>query len=174
MNRYRSIGLFIYVSSVLSIAVLAGCASLFSFEGQATKPENRIPVEDGGPYKGVWETYDVIVSYEYKKDGQNLLLTGEANLAGHLTRGFPVIDFFYIHAHLLDENGTIISSKKLLSARNREYNYFYDPSFNHTILMPPEALSLAFSYSGRVRDSGSSRSDGDQAGGVDWSFWKMP
>ncbi len=161
--------------SFLLINLFGACTGkLLSYRGGWVDEENRISLLEGGPHKGIWETRDLSVEYEYQLDTKNLQISGVVELANYISNGFSALDHLNLYIHFLDANGIVLDTKGInIFGFNRFLAFLEEMSFNRRLDLSEDTVAVAFSYRGKVTEGGSR---GNSRGGerIDWEFWKMP
>ncbi|MDP3284126.1 MAG: hypothetical protein Q8M56_06835, partial [Desulfobacterales bacterium] len=131
------------------------------------RKDNRIPLEEtAGKTRGVWETGDLSLRYEYLIRGDRIQLDGEAILTDKLTH-FTKLDHLSILVQFLDREGMVLDHEILYLSASGPLIPMIRPSFSRSFVLPSETASMSFSYSGKV-------SDGSGDDGIDWDFWTTP
>ena len=159
---------------VLLLAIAVACQGhFFGYQGEVAEEESRIVLLEGGPHTGTWQTGDLSLDYRYQRDQDNVQLSGTVELDKSLVRGFPVLEYLTIQVHILDSQGQVLRSKRVLAS---EYRHMTKKMlFNQAVELPPGSTAMTFSYRGRARDvGGSGRTVEDAGGGDSWDFWVYP
>jgi len=156
------------VAWVYCIICLHGCmGGMAGWKGHNVRKDNRISiVETAGKTRGVWETGDLSLKYEYLIRGDRIELDGETILTDKLTH-FTTLDHLSIMVQFLDTEGMVLGHEILFMSSSRALIPMIRISFNRSFALPSETTSMSFSYSGKVRDG-----SGDD--GIDWDFWSTP
>jgi hypothetical protein len=149
------------------IIFLSGClAGMTGWKGHIVKKENRIKLNKiAGKGRGVWETGDLSVKYEYTLNEKRVGLEGGISLADKITH-FPTLDYLSVMVQFLDEEG-VVTGHETLYTSSKSWFPLIRLSFSRSFVAPPETAFISFSYSGKV-------SDGSGDDGIDWSFWSTP
>lgn len=131
---------------------LAGCQEIyFTFNGETVAPEARIPLVEGGPHNGVWETDQMVFNYDYSWKSGYFEISGDLSL-GESLYGFQS-DGIFFRVNFIDKEGKLIDSK-VAGVANSSNSYVYDNeawSVNFNTKPPPEAVTIGFSYIGNAR-----------------------
>lgn len=145
--------------------------NIFSYNGEMVKPENRIPLKEGGPQTSEWKTEDLTVHYDYQKHGDSVEISGNVAFTNHIAYNYTVFGHFFLNIYFTDATGSIIGEQTLTSANiGQEIEKL---PFNKRITLPNGAENFVFAYRGRVTDHSSGDNFG-LTGGIDWQFWKTP
>lgn len=153
------------IFTFMAAAVLNGCQGFSSGVGQTIAPERHLILEEGGPHTGAWISRDLVFSYEYVRQSDQITVNGTIEFLGPVS-GFPIMLSFYIKAYYLNAAGQVIAIQRIYNGiRGRETGNW---RFTRNLAMPPEAVGWAIGYSGTAKDYGPPRDS------VDWSFWDTP
>jgi len=88
-----------------------------------------------------------------------------------LRTGFSILDRFFLGMVLVDNAGTILASRPLLTVGyGRPIGKF---TFKRDITLPSHAVAMAFSFRGRAREGGNGKF-GRNSDGIEWYFQKTP
>ena len=125
-----------------------GCVS--SQKGRLVPEINRIPLKDGGPHQGIWESERLIFNYTYTRAPNQLRLSGEIrrnNLrAGRIVRQFS----FWLY--LIDTEGKSLGHRVIATSRTTGRGTKL--SLNRDIELPPNTEAIAFGYKGTLSEGG--------------------
>ena len=167
-------GRFLIIGFLLSTA---GCLqNITSYKGKTVAEENRIALEAGGPHKGVWNTEDLTLNYEYTQKSNEIELSGAIAFGNSVAANYTTMERFFLQVHFTDREGKILEDKVIASSGNRKFmDNVKILSFTSRLVLPRESAGMVFSYSGRATEGGGLyplvTSGGD---GADWDFWKTP
>lgn len=160
---------FVILSFLLS--TVSCVHNIFSYNGDMVKPENRIPMKEGGPYTSQWKEEDLTVHYDYQKHADTFEISGDVIFANHIVYNYLVFSNFFLTIYFTDATGRIIGDETLTSAGlGQEIGNL---AFHKKHTLPSGAKNFVFAYRGRVADHSSGDSFG-LTGGIDWQFWKAP
>ena len=171
MIAFKLLGMFL-----LTILLVACAGKAFTYKGRWVAEDDRILLRAGGPYKGNWQTRDMVIAYAYEKETQNLQISGAVALADHLTTGFSTLDYLTLDIFAIDADGTVLNSELIRTFGYRRYMDFIGKmTFDRQINLPEGTRSIGFGYRGRASQGGGGgfgkTMDGDR---IDWEFWKVP
>jgi hypothetical protein len=162
----------------LLINLFFACAGVNPLSPGAWVEENdRIAVQDGGPHKGIWQTRDLTIDYEYREAARNIQVDGTLKLADYIPKGFSTLDYLRIYIHFLTSNGIVLETKSIKYFGYFRYlDYLGKMSFNSQFDLPENAVAFAFSYSGRASQGGGGPAgeNATNSGQIAWDFWKVP
>jgi hypothetical protein len=143
--------------------------------GAWVEEEDRIPVMDGGPHEGSWQTRDLSIHYEYQEAAPSLQVTGVIEFASYIQKNFSSLEHLRLNIHFLEANGIVLETKRI---RSFGYRRFFDllgkMSFNSRFDLTQDTVAFAFSYHGKVTEGGGSRNFSRSGDRIDWEFWKVP
>ena len=136
--------------------------------GAWVEEKNRIPVLQDGQQKGSWQTPDLLIEYELRKEANRLQISGVVDFGAHITKGFSTLEYLYIYVHVLKDDGIVIKTIPVKTfGYRRNLDLLGKMSFNGHFDMSADVdiVAVAFSYSGTVMEGG---------GRTTWDFWKVP
>lgn len=157
------------------LLVKAGCAGTpwLTYTGRAARPDNRIPLESGGPHPEFWKTEDLALRFTYRWTARELEMQGQVEPQPRISH-YQVIRRLVVQVHFLDADGTILDTRTLWQPGALVDVDMVKWTFDHRWPLPSETRALGFSYAGVVQDT-SGKGSGDDIGGmVDWEFWYGP
>ncbi len=165
IKTFKSRGFVIGLLLMIIGGALAGCQGIhLTFNGKTVAPEARIPLKEGGPFSGVWETNQMVFNYIYSWKSGHFEITGDLAL-GHTLSGFWS-DFIFFRVNFIDEDGKLIESKVARITSSSYRRTSWSVKFNTNT--PPETAAMGFCYMGKVR-----RGSGHDES-TSWSLWKSP
>jgi hypothetical protein len=136
--------------------------------GAWVEEQNRIPVLHDGQQKGSWQTPDLSIEYELRKESNRLQISGVVDFGGYITRGFSTLEYLTVYLHALKDDGIVLKTipVKIFGYR-RHFDLLGKMSFDGHFDMSEDVgiVAVAFSYSGTVMEGG---------GRTTWDFWKVP
>jgi len=145
----------------IALILLTACSIKgLTNEGKVVPENKRIKLIDGGPYKGQWETPDLVLEYTYTREPNRLVMSGQVKF-----KRSKNLDIFDLEANLLDASGTIITIRNIATAGGRMEVEVVPVEAEMQV--PAETRAVAFSYSGSTRGTG-------QGSGSSKSFWRTP
>ena len=162
---------------LLLINLCLACAGGGSLSpGAWVEEADRIPVMDGGPHKGSWQTRDLTIHYEYQEAAPDLKVTGVIELANYITMGYNILEHFNLNIHFLEANGVVLETKRIRAfGFRRSLDLLGEMTFNNSFDLTQDTVAFAFSYSGKAATGGGAPSRSSDSGGrIDWDFWKVP
>ena len=148
---------------VIALLVVACQGNVLGYKGELVEEKNQVPLKSGGPHSEVWNTRNIILSYDYTNEADRLDISGEVALAGG-AENFQYVEHLDVNLYFVDGNGRIIKQEPLFSAVTNDMGKNW--TFQRKIEKPAAAESMAFGYSGQVQSVGS---DQDR-----FDFWETP
>lgn len=156
------------MKSLLATAVvllLAGCqnVSFYTGGGHVAEQERTALVE--GEHNGSWQARDLSVKYHYARKQDQVHIDGTIYFADLLRDNFTLIHDFHLAVILIDAQGKVLGAYGLIGSSRDDLTPL---SFKTRVPLPPNAVSMAFSYQGTALGGG------DHEGGGSAYFWKYP
>ena len=138
---------------LLSLVGIVACqSSLFSYRGATVEPDDRIYLLEEGPGHGLWQTFDLVIDYQYEKKADMLELSGAVELSNHYRSLYEILSRFYLTAYFLDNEGKVLEGKQVFISNSLKIDDKF--SFKHFLEIPPGTVSITFSYMGDVKGGG--------------------
>jgi hypothetical protein len=103
------------------------------------------------------------VDYKYKSDGGSLQMSGRVKFGSAISGNFQIVETFDLGLLLADAQGKILLQQGLTTAVANDVSQAVD--LNTTIVLPPRATFMAFTYNGQAYGGG---------GESPTSFWADP
>jgi hypothetical protein len=136
--------------------------------GAWVEEQNRVPVLQDGQQKGSWQTRDLSIEYELRKEANRLQISGVVDFGAYITKGFSTLEYLTIYLHALKDNGIVLKTIPVKTyGYRRQFDLLGKMSFKGHFDMSADVdiVAVAFSYSGTVMEGG---------GRTTWDFWKVP
>ncbi len=134
---------------LLVLLGLVACQSTATFfVGRTVEPALQIPLTAAPTQSGVWQTFDVVIHYDLVTDGDQLALTGNAELGEHYKRLYNRVGHLDLYLFLLDDNAAVLETASLTGSM---FNGTEDEITIKANLLRPERLrAISFGYRGSV------------------------
>lgn len=146
MGKYITISTKIVIIPVFLILVnlsLFGCAGM----GRIVPADNRILFTEKVSSQGIFSHAGLTVEYSYRLEGKNLALEGEINYLGG-------VDSLNVYLQFIDATGAVLQQEIVYYSGYRiSRHWIADRSFQATLVVPPAAVGLSFSYSAQPRSN---------------------
>jgi hypothetical protein len=162
MKRMSGVLLTLLVVGVF----LTGCQGTMlstSAKGQTVQPAAQIKLVKTGPQSGQFSDGYVTVNYQYAASGGNLQMNGAVQFGSAISGNFLVVQTFDLGLLLGDAAGKVLLQQGLTTAV--EANVSSSQNFNTAVVLPPQAVCMAFTYNGVAYGAG---------GESPTSFWADP
>ena len=161
--------------SFVSIMLLLACSARpLSYRGSWIEEQDRISLQAGGPHKGIWQTRDLSIEYEYQQEAQSLLISGVVYLADYL-KIMGTLDHLALEIQLLEVDGIVQDTKGIWTfGTRRSIDSFGKMSFNSRLDLYEDTVAMAFSYSGKINQGGGGALKSSSGEKAEWGFWKVP
>ena len=155
---------------VASSIVLTGCQGvLLTYKGAKVRDAYRIALTDGTQRSARYESPDLTIDYQVLRNGNDLQLSGVAEYTPRIKNNFTMIPDFDLSVFLTDAQGNILEDRWIATPGSGDPNNRM--RFSEKLLLPPGTTNMAFSYSGRARESSGG---GNDRGGGEMPFWQVP
>lgn len=157
----------IYLWFVCLITLGSGCIQTSRmYYGNTVSPDKVISIQNVGSHKGYVETFDVVINYEFVRDGEVLELVGQAALSERNQLLYASLRKLFVYLFFLDENSRVLETVSLTGALTGDT--YERLGFSRTLKVPAGAVGISFGYSGTV-----SEGQGDGSGGTS-TFYRLP
>jgi hypothetical protein len=136
---------------VLAVLFLAGCGSvrsLVAYKGDTIEQSKRIMINKSGQDSGQYSTSDLTVTYKYIIGGNKFHISGSVQLAPGLIGNYGNLNDFYLGLLLGDNEGTVLRDHGLTTFAGGPVGA--PINFSVTVSLPPQAVCMAFAYSGEA------------------------
>jgi hypothetical protein len=154
--------LFTVLVAVVSLTGCQGTMLNTTNVGQTIKPSARIGLVKTGPQSGRFSDGYVTVNYQYTAAGGNLQMSGTVGFGSAITGNYTGVQTFDLGLLMGDAKGRVLMQQGLTASP--PVNVSSSINFNTSLLLPPQAISMAFTYNGTVYGT-----QGDSA-----SIWADP
>lgn len=131
-----------YILIIFLVSITACQGGLFSYRGRIVEPDKRLALSEGGPHKGSWQTFDLMVDYQYEQKAGKLHLSGVAELSYHYKANYDNLDHFYLTVFFLDTEGKVLDSELVLNAISSDLDETFP--FEKNLEIPSNSVSIAF------------------------------
>ncbi len=158
-NETSRWGHLVFALLIVPSMMLLGCQTVMTpYSGGTLAPSSLIPLQEGSRHTDHYETLDILVDYDYVRNGDTLQLAGAVRYAPSLQHNFIMVPRFYMRLYFADARGNALSYFQLPVSG---YGYSDDVMrFNDRWQLPPGTAFMAFGYDGYARDTGGHHDDG--------------
>jgi hypothetical protein len=122
--------------------------------GETLQKSSLKPLDRSGQSSGSFQDGYVKVSYRCAPGDEGLKTTGSIWFGDAIVMNYLFVDLFHMDVLLTDSQGRVVSQQSLATALN--LNVTESIEFMTTVLLPPQAVYMAFAYTGRVHGLGES------------------
>ena len=145
--------LLLYCLAAILLLILPGCQtqSVSSYyHGLQANPTESLPLPGKELQKGKWQTYDLLLDYQYQTEGNSLKISGATTLSDFYQINMNFLRKLDLFLFFLDKDAKVVETAQLLKVRSSSLD---SPlSFNQTIEIPQAAKAIGFGYQGITRD----------------------
>ena len=138
---------------VLLILLMAGAFKVDG-QGQTLNPANQIVLNAQGQQSGQFNAPDLTVNYTYVRSGSDMQINGSIQFGMAIQANYAVVQTFQLGLALADAQGNVLGQQGLATAYAN--NVGDTINFSTSVVVPPQAASMAFTYTGQAYASGSS------------------
>jgi hypothetical protein len=121
--------------------ILASCQGLQT----TVAAQDRIPLLQGGPHEGSWESNDVLLEYKYFAQPNSFQL----NIEGSAKRGYDQLSVWIL---FLDAQGKALEKKSVYNSGFREKLSGFRGGIEKTFEIPTGSTQFAFQSMLRIRE----------------------
>jgi hypothetical protein len=152
----------------LFILLTACTAPSNQFVGNAVAPEQQIvALQSGGASTDLWQTFDIKIDYQYKRDGNMFEISGAAELTPRYEMLYENLRDLRVFLFFLNDKAHVLEANLL--ARNLTNRVDESLGFTKFYKVPPGTESITFGYDGYVMEAEQRR-----GGGGLKSFYMLP
>ena len=138
---------------LLSLAL--GCAEIKDFyHGNTVSSVPVIVLQEGTPNAGRWETFDLIIDYEYIQKSDSITISGGASLNQHYQMLYTSIIRMDTYIFFLDEDSRVLETASLINVWTNSTRDIQ--IFSKLYKVPIGTKRISFGYSGVAQESDSS------------------
>jgi hypothetical protein len=135
------------------LAVCRGPALAASGSRLDTSAATPVVLGRQGPQTGQFQANELTVNYKYVFSGNSMQLSGIVQFATPIVANYSVVRTFELGLALADAQGNVLGQQSLTTAYDTDVND--SVKFTGTILVPSQAASMVFTYSGQAYGPGS-------------------
>jgi hypothetical protein len=148
MNKLvRIVQLTVFCALVLFVS---GCLpSQALYVGNKVTAE-KVALSKDASQVGTWETFDIKIAYDFVVKGQNLDISGQAELGDHQKMVYDHVRSLDIYLFFLDHDSRVLLTEPL--DRSFSGSTEQTVSFARSYKIPTGSKALSFGYSGQVAE----------------------
>ncbi len=132
--------------------VVSGCVetSMMYHGNLPSSAMNVVALQEGGPYAGTWETFDLLIDYKYIQGGDILEISGQAVLSEHYQMNYNALTRLYVYFFFLDEDSRVLKTANLVrsGAGTVDERLTFSQQYN----IPAGTAGISFGYDGSARE----------------------
>lgn len=143
----------IYSIIIAATLLLQCCSATMGLHNSPRKNIEAIPLPNGVA-ESAWQSSDLSLGFTLQKDAGSLNLDGKLFFNDALLASYPIVRYFFLRLHFLDNRGTTLSIVPVVvnySAYQLAKNT-YPIRFNAKI--PAGTTKITFGYQGEFSDYG--------------------
>lgn len=148
MNEPDRIVLYLFVC--LFALLTSGCLQTQELYIGNKVTTEQVSLEPNTHVAGTWETFDLIIAYEFVAKDDILNISGQARLGDHQRMIYDVVRNLDIYLFFVDNDSRVLLTQPLNRTMigSTEQKAF----FSHSYTIPAGTRSLSFGYSGVVTE----------------------
>jgi len=150
------------------LTLCTGCtAKSHQFVGNTVAPQQQVVnLQSGGGSADSWQTFDVQIDYQYKRDGTLFEISGVAKLSPRYEMLYENLRDLRVFLFFLDDKARVLEANML--ARSLTNSVDESLRFTKFYKVPPGTVSITFGYDGYVSEAEERRWGGIR------SFYMLP
>jgi len=142
--KTSSLGLIGFLALVVS-----GCVETsMMYRGNTVSTAPVIALQESGPNAGTWETFDLVIDFEYTQDRDVLEITGEVALTQHYHVVHDRLRHLYVYLFFVDENSQVLETFSFVGNLSGSSEERLRVSRRYKI--PAGTTGISFGYDGAV------------------------
>lgn len=143
------------------LTFLFGCVeTAMMFHGKLVPLSQEIkPIENGVVCRDTLRTFEIVIGYDYVREGKLLTISGQASLAERYPSLYSGVNYLDVYLFFLDENQRVLETVLLARAMTSTLDEIL--AFDKTLQVPAGAVGVSFGYRGEVTGG----SDSERGGG---------
>ena len=146
---------FIFFSFTCLLSLALGCAEIKMFyHGNTVSSVPVVVLQEGTPTAGRWETFDLIIEYEYIQKSDSITISGEASLTQHYQMLYTSIIRMDTYIFFLDEDSRVLETASLINVWTNSTRDIQ--IFSKFYKVPIGTKRVSFGYSGVAQEADSS------------------
>ena len=107
-----------------------------------------VVLQEGREVAGRWETFDLVIDYQYQRNGDNLELSGQAALSQHYQMNYAGVSRMQTYLFFLDQDARVLETAFFVTPWSSGVEDIQEFSKSYT--MPAGTTGLSIGYSGSV------------------------
>jgi hypothetical protein len=141
--------IFVSTSLVLMLMLfVAGCSiKSHGYLDKTVSPDTVVALQRDGVHNGTWQTFDLVIDYQYEYDEGLLYVTGQIELGQHYQIVYDRVRSLWVYLFLTDADNVIIESISLPANMTGTEDR---SRFSRYVKVTDDVRGLSFGYDGRV------------------------
>ena len=152
MNR-KAKTILLGLICLLSLGASGCVETSMMYRGNIVPPVHVVALQENGPNVGRWETFDIIIDYEYVHDGDLMEISGQLRLGQHYQAIYDQLRYLDVYLFFVNEQSRVLET--VLFTRNMNSDPEETFSISRRYNVPAGTAGISFGYSGTVRELGS-------------------
>jgi hypothetical protein len=141
----------VFLSVLLLVTLSFGCTPVAQqFVGNRVTNAAVVTIQPGGPHADSWETFDVIIDYQYHKSGDLFVISGTAQLTQRYEILYSRLRDLKVYLFFLDDDQRVLDTSMI--ARSLSVQIDQQMSFKQSFNLPTGATHISFGYEGLVTE----------------------
>ncbi len=141
----------VLLGALLLVTLSSGCTPVAQqFIGNRVTNAPVVSLQPGGPHADSWQTFDVIIDYQYHKSGDIFAISGTAQLTQRYEILYSRLRDLKVFLFLLDDDQRVLTTSMI--ARSLSVQLNDQMPFNQSFKLPPGATRISFGYEGLVTE----------------------
>lgn len=125
------------------------------YQGNPVASDHVMPLQSGGPHGGDFENFDLVMTYQFTRDGDVFEISGRAELGQHYQMVYDKINDLRIYLFFVDADSRVLQTVLLTSAATGMTAQ--QLRFSRFFKVPRGATGFSFGYDGKVSELDSSK-----------------
>lgn len=143
----------------MAVFFLAACRTMpVSYSGGMVPSSKQVPLVESGLRSGQYNTEDLRIDYEYSRSGSKLSISGSIYFEDRIIYSFLRIEQFHADLIFVDAGGRALEAQGLTTSSFSKSDSGL--TFSRDVVIPANAASLSFSYSGTAKSGDRDRGEG--------------
>ncbi len=144
--KTTSLGLICFLAIVVS-----GCVKTsMLYRGNTVSSVPVVTLQEDFPNAGTWETFELVIDYEYLRNGDFLEITGEVALTQHYHLVYDRLRHLYVYLFFVDQNSQVLETHSFVDNLTGSTEERLRVSRRYKI--PIGATGISFGYDGAADD----------------------
>lgn len=151
--KSRRIKLLICGLGTILLIGLSGCQvqNISSYYvGLQTNPNESLSLAKEGVRSGQWETFDLLIDYQYQRENHSLKISGDTTFSNYYQMNMGTLRNLELFLFFLDTESKVLETARILRGLGRDL--YESRHFEKTLEIPESARAISFGYRGSARE----------------------